>query len=208
MIELLNGEMGTLQMVLAWLLVCYPVVTLPVLIRFLSLSEDSEESRGRRGAPRSTEVDEEYEEPRRPRRPRAEELWQAEQAHRSALPVAAPSNALTLNQLLDVLEEASHLERVAAEPTRRTRGVDSVELEHLLEFDADPAVPDTIAARRIPQAPPPPPPPPPARQPQSLADRRDRRTREAARRVAGNPRMQRWVRSAARQLLARTGTEG
>lgn len=195
MIELLSGEMGTLQMVLGWLLVCYPVLTLPILIHYLSQGEDAGSEAERRRA-RLAEEDE----PRR-RRPRAEDLWETEQAYRPELPVAAPSNALTLNQLLDVLEEASRLEAYAPEvaPRRRGRGVEAYELECLLEDEAEPAVPETIRTRRLPAE---------ARRPESLAERRSQRTQDAARRVAGNPRMQKWVRSAARELLARTGTEG
>jgi hypothetical protein len=200
-IELLSGEMGTLQMVLGWLLVCYPVLTLPVLIRFLSLTEDSSGEREHRG-PRRSRRDEVYEDERRPRRLRAEELWEAEQSLRPELPVGAPTSALTLNQLLDVLEEASRIERVTAEPRADSRGVHPIELECLLEDEAELAVPETVTSRRVRRD------EVHARRPDSLAERRERRTRDAARRVAGNPRMQRWVRTAARQLLARTGTEG
>ena len=197
---------------LGWLLVGYPVLTLPILIRYLSLSEDvqdAQENPYEREEPRL-----ERDQPRGFRRPRAEDLWRAEQSLRTELPVAAPSSALTLNPLLDVLEEVSRIETAPAQtPTRapaparapaapRSRGIDPYELEQLLRAEAEPAVADTVSTRSLRPV------EAPARRPDTLSERRDRRTREAARRVAGNPRMQRWVRSAARELLARTGTEG
>lgn len=125
MVDILQGNAGWVQQLFLWGLVVYPVLTIPVvLFAFLG---------GREAAPGPAHA------PPLPRSP--EELWQAPRmSHPEAAWMPAPPpppppqtpfrrvevrDGLSLEQLLDVLEAASRIERLdPAAPRREPRPVE------------------------------------------------------------------------------------
>lgn len=199
MIEILQGTSGGLQAIFAWLLVLYPVLTLPLLLG-VWVGRGDEPGRnqpmpGRERDLRSPEqawgldpVDEpaprrRRETPRQSRRELLPEnyLVDAYDDFHDPDPVTPIQtlevpDGVNLEQLLDVLEAANRIEDLQRPQARR----------QLREVA-------TQSRSR--------------RGPRRSREHRQMRTIRAAHRVAGNPRMQGWIRDVARDLLERTGSD-
>jgi hypothetical protein len=188
MIELLQGAGGGLQAILGWLLVLYPVVTLPLLLG-VWMGRGEELPHVPVASLRDRQV-------RRPQNhwglqssdvslaPWADPIAESAVANRDreeSIRTLAPQDGVNLEQLLDVLEAANRIETLHT-PRART---------HLREVASQSR--RQPVARKLPTA--------------HQGGGNEVRTLRAAHRVAGNPRMQGWIRNVARDLLERTGSD-